>query len=124
MSLSVTDLERSRSFYRDVLGLAEIARPAFDFPGAWFALGEDRQLHLIVHTSPRSLRGTTEVDPRDGHFALRVDSYEEALERLRGHGVPLRENPRNATPWAQIHLTDPDGNVIELNVEREEERNR
>lgn len=120
VSLCVTDLERSRAFYRDVLGLEEIERPAFDFSGAWFALGEDRQLHLIVHASPRSLRGTAEVDPRDGHFALRVESYEEALERLRAHGVPLRESPQNATAWAQIHLRDPDGNGIELNVVREE----
>lgn len=77
-------------------------------------------LHLIVHTAPRSLRGTTEVDPRDGHFALRVQSRSDALARLRSHGVDVRDNPRNATPWEQIHFTDPDGNVIELNAERRE----
>ena len=119
VSLSVTDLERSRAFYGGVLGLREIERPAFDFPGAWFALG-DRQLHLIVHTTPRSLRGTTEVDPRDGHFALRVSNRRDALARLRAHGVEVRDNPRNATPWEQIHLTDPDGNVIQLNTRRRE----
>lgn len=119
VSLSVTDLERARAFYGGVLGLREIERPAFDFPGAWFALG-DRQLHLIVHTAPRSLRGTTEVDPRDGHFALRVKNRRGALEHLRTNGVEVRDNPRNATPWEQIHFTDPDGNVIELNAERRE----
>ena len=119
VSLSVTDLERARAFYGGLLGLREIERPAFDFPGAWFALG-DRQLHLIVHTAPRSLRGTTEVDPRDGHFALRVKNRRGALEHLRTNGVEVRDNPRNATPWEQIHFTDPDGNVIELNAERME----
>lgn len=119
VSLSVTDLERARAFYAGVLGLREIERPAFDFPGAWFAMG-DRQLHLIVHTAPRSLRGTTEVDPRDGHFALRVKSRRDALARLRANGVEVRDNPRNATPWEQIHFTDPDGNVIEMNSERRE----
>lgn len=117
VSLSVTDLNRARRFYRDELGLEEVVRPDFDFPGAWFALG-DRQLHLIAHTSPRSLRGTTEVDPRDGHFALRVDSHSRALEHLKARGIPLVDSPRNATPWAQIHIADPDGNVIELNAER------
>ena len=119
VSLSVRDLERARAFYGGVLGLREIERPAFDFPGAWFALG-DRQLHLIVHTAPRSLRGTTEVDPRDGHFALRVKNPRDALARLRANGVEVRDNPRNATPWEQVHFTDPDGNVIELNAERRE----
>ena len=30
----------------------------------------------------------------------------------------MKESLVNPTPWAQIHLTDPDGNVIELNAER------
>jgi glyoxylase I family protein len=117
VSLSVTDLARAKAFYGGVLGLREIERPAFDFPGAWYDLG-NAQLHLIVHDSPRSLRGTTQVDSRDGHFALRIASFAEAVERLRAHGVTFVEKPRNATPWAQIHLTDPDGNGIELNAER------
>ena len=117
VSVSVTDLERAKRFYGDVLGLNEIPRPPFDFPGAWYQLG-DRQLHLIVHTTPRSLRGTTDVDSRDGHFAVRVRDYEATLEHLREHGVPLLDSPVNPTPWAQIYVTDPDGNVIELNVER------
>jgi catechol 2,3-dioxygenase-like lactoylglutathione lyase family enzyme len=119
VSISVTDLARAKRFYGDVLGLMEIPRPAFDFAGAWYELG-DRQVHLIVHTTPRSLRGTTEIDPRDGHFAIRVRSHRETLAHLQAHGVAVRDNPRNATPWEQIHVTDPDGNVIELNAERKE----
>ncbi|MGH7563356.1 MAG: VOC family protein [Gemmatimonadota bacterium] len=121
VSLPVTDLERAKCFYGDVLGLEELGRPPFDFPGAWYALG-DRQLHLIVHTTPRSLRGTTEIDSRDGHFAVAVRDYDETLAHLRAHGVALKDSPVNATPWAQIFVTDPDGNVIELNVEQSESR--
>ena len=117
VAVSVTDLTRAKRFYSGILGLEEIERPAFDFPGAWYGLG-DGQLHLIVHSSPRSLRGTTEVDSRDGHFAVRVRDYDRALARLREHGVPFKESPVNVTPWAQLYVTDPDGNVIELNVER------
>jgi catechol-2,3-dioxygenase len=32
--------------------------------------------------------------------------------------VPIRDRPHNLTPWPQIYVTDPDGNVIELNAER------
>lgn len=117
VSVPVTDLDRAKRFYGEVLGLAELERPPFDFPGAWYALG-DRQLHLIVHTSPRSLRGTTEIDSRDGHFALRVRDYDETLAHLQAHGVTVKDSPLNPTPWAQLYVTDPDGNVIELNVER------
>ena len=41
-SLPVTDLERSRRFYHEILGLREITRPPFDFPGVWFAVGDGR----------------------------------------------------------------------------------
>jgi catechol 2,3-dioxygenase-like lactoylglutathione lyase family enzyme len=118
VSINVTDLERARHFYSVVLGLPELPRPPFDFAGIWYQLG-DRQLHLIVHPPARSLRGTTLIDGRDGHFALRVTDYDAVLAQLRGHGVPVVERRENATPWAQIYVTDPDGNVIELNVERD-----
>jgi glyoxylase I family protein len=117
VSISVTDLDRAREFYGTVLGLPECTRPPFDFPGAWYELG-DRQLHLIVHEPTRTLRGTTRIDARDGHFALRVADYDATLERMRAHGVDVLESPTNVTPWAQMYVTDPDGNVVELNVER------
>ena len=83
VSLLVSDLERSRRFYREVLGLEEIARPPFPFPGAWFRLG-DRELHLIATTGAGApVREATGTDPRRLHFAVRVASYRAALEHLR-----------------------------------------
>lgn len=117
VSLVVTDLAAAKKFYGEVLQLAELPRPPFDFDGAWYALG-DRQLHLIVHPPSRTVRGTRTVDARDGHLAVRVADYDETLAWLRARGVPLRESRQNVTPWAQIHITDPDGNVIEFNAER------
>jgi catechol 2,3-dioxygenase-like lactoylglutathione lyase family enzyme len=62
------------------------------------------------------MRGTSEIDDRDGHLALRVRSYRQTLEHLRAHGIDVLEKPTNLTPWAQLYVTDPDGNVIELNA--------
>jgi glyoxylase I family protein len=116
VGIVVTDLARAKAFYGEVLGLRELARPAFDFDGAWYALG-DRQLHLIVHPG-KTLRGTTAIDSRDGHLAIRVASYDGTLTFLRAKGIEVRESRQNATPWAQLYITDPDGNVIEFNAER------
>jgi catechol-2,3-dioxygenase len=33
-------------------------------------------------------------------------------------GVGFDDRPRNRTPWPQLYVTDPDGNVIELNADR------
>ena len=117
VALSVTDMERATWFYTTVLGLEEIARPPFDFGGAWYQLG-DRQLHLIVHPPTRTLRGTSAIGPREGHLALRVRDRDEVLERLTRHGVPYLDLPDNLTPWAQIYCCDPDGNILEFNAER------
>jgi catechol 2,3-dioxygenase-like lactoylglutathione lyase family enzyme len=124
VSLPVTNLERSRAFYRDVLGLREIARPGFDFAGAWFAAG-DRQIHLILHDAP-TLR-TRGIDSHDVHLALRVKSYRGTVATLRSRGYGedagdetkrLRENPAGKAGFPQVFILDPDRHVIELNAER------
>ena len=118
VALCVTDIERSKRFYTEVLGLREIERPPFNAAGAWYELADGTQLHLIVHPQPRTLRGTRTVDILDGHFAFRITDYDAALAHLRAHGIECHELPRNSTPWKQLYFTDPDGNEIELNVDR------
>jgi len=124
VALPVSDLERARRFYRDTLGLREIERPsAFDFPGAWFALG-DGQLHLIERTDG-TIRAGRPLDSRDVHFAVRVDDFDAMLAHLRDTGyrddVPMSDPRRmkwNRTPNAgfpQIFVMDPDRHVIEIN---------
>src|SRR5262249_50070306 len=44
VTLVVKDLERSRRFYVDVLGMREVPRPAFSFTGLWFQAGKT-QIH-------------------------------------------------------------------------------
>jgi glyoxylase I family protein len=124
VSLTVSDLERSRAFYRDVLGLAEIQRPNFNFPGAWFQLGAAQQLHLIVH--PRAtFREGKPVDTRDLHFAVRVADYYAAAGHLRALGYSedadddfrkLVFNPHATAGFPQMYILDPDRHVIEINA--------
>ena len=125
VSLPVSDLARAKHFYAEVLGLREIARPPFDFPGAWFAVG-DRQLHLIMHDGSTFRVGKL-VDTRDAHFAIRVSSYRAAREHLHALGYTpdaadelrrTREQPHATAGFPQIYVLDPDRNVIEINAER------
>lgn len=119
VSLLVRELERSRTFYRDILGLVEMERPAFDFPGAWFRVGHSgQQLHLIVH--PGQTLRTGEIDTRDGHFAMRVSSYRSVLETLEQHGIEYKANPVSRAGFAQIFILDPDRNIVEFNADRPE----
>jgi glyoxylase I family protein len=116
ISVVVTDLEQSKQFYSEVLGLKESAdRPAFDFPGAWYEAGA-MQIHLIVHEPSLTRRGTSEINTRDGHFALRVRDMEEVLAQLERCGIVYKNKPDSITGWHQVFITDPDGNIIEFNA--------
>src|SRR3954449_5091258 len=84
VSVIVTDLTRARWFYRDVLGLKEIAEPkTFDFVALWFDLGGGQTLHLLLTPNPDT--------PSPRHFALHVDDAEAARVELRAKGVAIAE---------------------------------
>ena len=109
VALHVADLKASIAFYRDQLELEPMARPAFDFPGAWFRLGPKQELHLFAGRQQPVLNQS-----RGTHFAVLVGSIEEAEAMLRRNGVAYR--PRKNRPdgaW-QIFLADPDGHLMEL----------
>jgi len=128
ISIPVTDLERSRHFYAEILGLNELERPSFDVPGAWYQLGE-QQLHLIVHDKSTFREGKP-VDPADIHLAIRVRSYHETKKFLHSKGFDadaqddfkrIIEMPNSIAGWLQLYIMDPDRNVIELNAEQPDE---
>src|SRR6186713_869253 len=109
VAIHVTDVGRSIAFYRDVLRLEPLPRPGFKFPGAWFRLGDDQELHLIGD------RQYPEVEQHRGnHYALLIDDVDAWERHLQGAGIshqPRRIRPDRAY---QIFLTDPDGHYIEL----------
>ena len=108
VALHVRNLEESMHFYGQVIGLPQLPRPAFDFPGAWYALGS-QELHLIAdpHMDP-AVR-------RHHHFALLVDDTYAAKAELTEKGITefRGPSPRPDGPL-QLFFNDPDGYVIEL----------
>ncbi|MEH7304055.1 VOC family protein [Neobacillus drentensis] len=119
VSLTVTDLEQAKHFYSNILGLKEIERPNFDFPGAWYEVG-GQQLHLIVLPTSQTIRQDKRLSSREGHYALRVKDYHATLKWLKSKDIELLEKPNGASGFAQIFCADPDGNLIELNVDQKD----
>ncbi|WP_299094806.1 VOC family protein [uncultured Metabacillus sp.] len=123
VSLSVTNLEKAKHFYGVMLGFQELERPDFDFPGAWYQVG-NQQLHLIVQEGASTLRSDYTINTKDGHFAIRVKDYEKTLKHLKSLGVEITEKPNSASGFAQLFCMDPDSNLIEFNVDQESLKNR
>jgi catechol 2,3-dioxygenase-like lactoylglutathione lyase family enzyme len=104
-SVVITNVERSRRFYSDLLGLKEIAKPrTFDFTVVWFDLG-NQHLHLLLKDRPDT------ISPR--HFALRVSDAGSARAHFRDQGIAIQET--TPIPGAdRFFIQDPDGNRIEI----------
>jgi catechol 2,3-dioxygenase-like lactoylglutathione lyase family enzyme len=104
-SVITTDVERSRRFYRDVLGLKEIPRPrTFAFVVVWFEL-PGQQLHLLLKDRADA------ISPR--HFALRVTDVAAARLYFHERGIAVEET--TPIPGAdRFFIADPDGNRIEI----------
>jgi catechol 2,3-dioxygenase-like lactoylglutathione lyase family enzyme len=118
--LIVAELERSRRFYGEALGLEEVARPPnFTFAGAWFRIG-DTEVHLLAEADTTVRAGAPDPGPSGAyglvnHLAFQIDDLDAALERLERHGVPLIGGPMpRGDGYDQVFLRDPDGHVLEL----------
>jgi catechol 2,3-dioxygenase-like lactoylglutathione lyase family enzyme len=109
VALYIEDVDRSRRFYEDVLGLEPIERPAFDFPGAWYRLGVDQELHLIS-----GRRQDPQVRSGANHYALLVDDMDAAESLLRERGCDPGTRRVRPDGAFQIYVRDPDGHTIEI----------
>jgi catechol 2,3-dioxygenase-like lactoylglutathione lyase family enzyme len=115
VSITVTDVQKARDFYTGVLGFQEIPRPAFDFPGIWYSLGGDLQLHIILNDQlvrPAVERET--IVARYAHFALWTDDCDETAAKLVALGLPNRDVISGPTGLRQIFVKDTDGNMVEF----------
>jgi|SRR5699024_7249495 len=117
ISVACLDIERSKNFYGDILGLKEITRPAFDFAGAWYELGMGQQLHLIVVGQSDYIRANKDIPTRDNHIALStIGKYDEIIAYLKENSVPFYENTKTKSGFVQVFCLDPDQHIIELNI--------
>ena len=117
--LKVADLERSLAFYCGVLGFQLTQRYG---PGAAFVSAGGYHHHIGLNTwesrggKPPS-RGTTGLY----HVAILYpdrQSLADALRRLIEHKIPLEGAADHGVSEA-IYLQDPDGNGLELYVDRD-----
>ena len=112
-TIHTADLERSRWFYVEVLGLEDGYRPPFDGPpGAWL-YGQDRPVvHLYAGREP-SGSSSNALD----HIAFRVNEINSVLERLERHEIAYDTATVPDLGATQVFFRDPDGIQVELNLE-------
>jgi catechol 2,3-dioxygenase-like lactoylglutathione lyase family enzyme len=110
INIRTADLDGTRSFFCDLLGLSVGWRPAFSFPGFWLYSGEQAVVHIVGVEAPFPGSKGAALD----HAAFTVDDFEAAKARLDAAGVSYRETATPEGGTRQLFFSDPNGVVIEL----------
>jgi len=100
-------LDASVEFYRNLLELADNARPVIPgIEGHWFGVG-DVQLHLVDAPA-----GPGPIQPAGPHICFAVADLDGAIAELDRAGIPYARGAQGTT--VQIWFVDPAGNTIEI----------
>jgi catechol 2,3-dioxygenase-like lactoylglutathione lyase family enzyme len=109
------DLDETRTFYVEMLGLSEGPRPPLGFPGAWLYAGGHPVLHVIGGRAlPEDPKGVLD------HMAFSATALGDITRRLAAANVPydLRRQPASGV-W-QLFFFDPNGARVELDFDPSE----
>ena len=119
VTVYVVNLEKSTSFYKNVMQLEIIPEPFKDNRHTWFKIGEHGQLHVVS--------GAAAISPHDIniHLAFRVASLPDFMKHLdqlqvtygnwKGDTKAPQLRPDGIQ---QIYFQDPDGYWIEVNDDK------
>jgi lactoylglutathione lyase len=119
LTVYVVNLDKSTSFYKDVMQLEIIPEPFKDGKHTWFKIAQHSQLHVVS--------GATAIVPHDIniHLAFTVASLPDFMKHLDQQQVKYGNWKQDSkTPQLrpdgikQIYLQDPDGYWIEVNDDK------
>jgi catechol 2,3-dioxygenase-like lactoylglutathione lyase family enzyme len=118
------DMDATRDFYRDALGLEVGERPPLEFPGYWLYAAGVPCVHVAdreAYTAHSASTGIPASPPATGtgavdHLAFAGDDYDEVAGRLERSGVEAKSNTVPAIGMRQLFFSDPNGVKIEINV--------
>lgn len=99
-----------RSFFVEVVGLHEGARPPFDFPGHWLYQGEAAVVHIVTVTDDAAPAPGGAFD----HVAFRGEDYDGVRARLEGAGYEFFERVVPGSGDRQVFVALPGGVKVEL----------
>jgi glyoxylase I family protein len=135
VSVTVSDLERSLGFYRDLLGMKEVERHRLEGETISTMAGKPGVVLEVVRLAwPQTTKVLLDLqrylapegsvseaqlgDVGHSHICFGVDDIEAACRELRANAVELVSDPvqfqLSSGVLQVVFIKDPDGNVLEL----------
>ena len=127
--LQTADMEKTRAWYVNVLGMRVGPSPDFKFPVFWLYLGDKDVVHVTeggkgvsenrkkyVGQQSDAVSGTGVVD----HIAFRATGLRDMIAHLKSLGVDFKQRQVDDQGLYQLFMFDPNGVKIELNYAKAE----
>lgn len=113
LAIRTEDPERLAAFYKEVFDLKEVHRGSH--PGH----PAGKTVHLTDGYFELAILDNRAQQSPNGlyHFGIQIDNLDETLDRVRRRNPdrPVRKRP-DGTPFAEMRVSDPEGNLIDLSV--------
>jgi catechol 2,3-dioxygenase-like lactoylglutathione lyase family enzyme len=110
VTLRTADLEATRAFLEEVLGLAAGYRPPFGFPGHWLYAAGAPIVHLIPGRGGPVDRAGETID----HAAFRLENYAQHRRRLDDQGIGYSTMDLPELGERRLFVRTPTGILLEL----------
>ena len=108
------DVEATRRFYVEVVGLTDGERPPLGFDGAWLYAGGRAILHVSKARLPEPRAGVID------HMAFTATDLAGTVKRLEARGIPYKLSQQVGTRLWQVFFHDPMGARVELDFDPSE----
>ena len=122
VTIRCAQLQRTRDFYVDLMGLTDGERPNFPFRGHWLYLGGIPVVHLVEATDTAGAWGRDIVipNPEEGtgsfdHVAFKGDDFQAMRTKLQTAGLTFKERVVPGGRLSQLFVPDPEGVLVEIN---------
>ena len=122
VTIRCAQLQRTRDFYVDLMGLTDGERPNFPFRGHWLYLGGIPVVHLVEATDTAGAWGRDRAipNPEEGtgsfdHVAFRGDDFQAMRAKLQKAGMTFKERMVPGGRLSQLFVPDPEGVLVEIN---------
>ena len=118
-TINARDLETTKKFSIDVVGLAVGDRPPLDFPGYWLYCGGVPTVHLVGprpenEPIPDAASDAAKTGRLD-HIAFSCEGLKDMKANLAQHHIKFDERVLPRLNMTQLFYYDPDGIAVECN---------
>jgi catechol 2,3-dioxygenase-like lactoylglutathione lyase family enzyme len=120
ITIRVNDIKRAEEFYGEVLGFELVRKMGQSMAVYRVGDGEDTLVLVEAETSYDPASRDYRVD----HFGFYVDSadrVDELAKYFRQHEVTILSGPANRKRGRFVFISDPDGNMIEILFEEDDD---